>query len=327
LLWWTLRDIHPGELAEHFGRANPWLLVATAVAATLTFVVRTIRWRYILRLDDRPLPFAPLWHATAIGFMANNILPARSGEVARAFAAHKMTSVSFPAAAATIGVARVMDGLTVTAFLIIAAIAGGFTRSTQIGPLNLGHLMTGTSLVFLVALAVAVFAVHNPTPALALADRMARVLPEKWRGAPVRILRGVLDGLEVLRDWRRFAIVTAWSFGVWTVNGMSFLFGLMAFHVDVPVSAAFVLQSLIAYGVAIPSSPGFFGPFEAVARATLALYGVAAVNAVSFAVGYHLVTFFPITFLGIWSLSRAHLHLTDLRRANPPPITAPASDG
>jgi uncharacterized membrane protein YbhN (UPF0104 family) len=67
--------------------------------------------------------------------------------------------------------------------------------------------------------------------------------------------------------------------------------------------------------VALPSSPGFFGVFEAVTRVTLALYGIEAGRAVSYALGYHFSTFVPITVLGIWSLSRAHLHLADLRAA------------
>jgi uncharacterized membrane protein YbhN (UPF0104 family) len=69
----------------------------------------------------------------------------------------------------------------------------------------------------------------------------------------------------------------------------------------------------VAFGVAIPSSPGFFGPFEALVRVTLALYAVPAAAAVSFAVAFHLAAFLPITLLGLWSLSRARLHMADLR--------------
>ena len=87
----------------------------------------------------------------------------------------------------------------------------------------------------------------------------------------------------------------------------------MAFRLPVPPSAALLLLGLVAFGVAIPSSPGFFGPFEAVTRATLALYGVTAAPAVSYAVAYHLAVFLPITALGLWSLSRAHLHLAELK--------------
>ena len=62
-------------------------------------------------------------------------------------------------------------------------------------------------------------------------------------------------------------------------------------------------------------SPGFFGQFEAICRVTLALYAVGTSPAVSFAIGFHLGGFVPITLLGLWSLSRAHLHLADLKRA------------
>jgi len=75
------------------------------------------------------------------------------------------------------------------------------------------------------------------------------------------------------------------------------------------------VQGVIGFGVALPSSPGFFGPFEAATRATLAIYGIGADQAVSYAVGYHVGGFIPITLLGLYSLSRTHVHLGELRRA------------
>src|SRR5207244_8277610 len=76
-----------------------------------------------------------------------------------------------------------------------------------------------------------------------------------------------------------------------------------------------LLQGIIGFGVALPSSPGFVGVFEAATRATLAVYGIGATRAVSYAVGYHLTTFVPITLLGLYSLSRMRLHLAELRAA------------
>ena len=201
---------------------------------------------------------------------------------------------------------------------------GGFTTQTTIGPFTLGGLIAGTTALFVAILALGVAAVHWPALARTSTRSIAgALLPKKWADKSVAILDGLLDGLDVLRDWRRFAAVSALSLGVWGVNGLSFWFGLVAFNIDTPFTAAFVLQSLIAFGVALPSSPGFFGPFEAVTRATLSLYGVPGGLAVSFAVGYHLLTFLPITVLGLWSLTRARLHLTDLRHAPDAPETQP----
>ncbi len=88
----------------------------------------------------------------------------------------------------------------------------------------------------------------------------------------------------------------------------------------VPAVGAFLLQGIIGFGVALPSSPGYVGVFEAATRATLALYGIDATRAVSYAVAYHASTFLPVTLLGLYSLSRLRLHLAELR-------TAAATDG
>src|SRR5207244_3690085 len=78
---------------------DPLLLVLTVALATLTFPIRLIRWRVILRDErERPLPWLPLWYAVAIGFMANNLLPARAGEFARAYVASRQLPVRFTTA-------------------------------------------------------------------------------------------------------------------------------------------------------------------------------------------------------------------------------------
>ena len=114
-----------------------------------------------------------------------------------------------------------------------------------------------------------------------------------------------------------------WSLVIWTLYATSYLFVFRAFGIDVPPSAAFLLQGLIALGVALPSSPGFFGVMEAVIRATLGLYGVDSALSVSAAVTYHVGSFIPISVMGLWSLSRAHLHLADLRTASSRGTTVP----
>ena len=116
--------------------------------ATLRFLLVTERWRYILRLDGAVIPFRPLWHATAIGFMANNIAPARAGEVARAYVASAKTGVKFTAAVASIAVERIMDTGTIVVLLALAAAAGGFSAEATIGPFTIRKLQFVTGLPF-----------------------------------------------------------------------------------------------------------------------------------------------------------------------------------
>ena len=313
LLWWTLHDVALADVWNHMRRVRVgWFLAAVAVA-TLTFPLRAIRWRYLLQ-SEGPLPFGPLWHATAIGFMANNLLPARAGEFARAYAVSRMTPIRFSAAFASIAVERVLDGLTLVTMLTVAIWAGGFAAGTTVGGIALVDIARGAGVFFAGLLTVALVLVHWPGPALRAVRAVAgRILPRRWSEWLVSILEGILVGLDALKSPRRFAQVIFWSFLVWGTMAASFWLAFVAFDIRIPWTAALLLEALIGFGVAIPSSPGFFGPFEAVTRVSLALYGVPASRAVSYAVAYHLATFLPITLLGVWSLGRAHLHLTDLR--------------
>ena len=293
------------------------------LVATLTFPLRTLRWRFLLRIEGASLPVVPLWHATAIGFMANNLLPARAGEFARAFAAARLTGVRFSTALASVAVERIMDGIAMVALMTIAIYVGGFAPGARIGGLSVGQIAGAMALVFAMALAVAVVIVHRPEPALRLGRAiLRRVMPVALAEKAVTFAEGLVGGLDALRSLPRFLAVAAWSIAVWGTYALSFSLCFMAFDIQMPWASPFLLQALIGFSVAIPSSPGFFGPFEAATRGTLALYGIDARLAVSFAVAYHIGTFIPISVLGLWSLYRSHLHLADLRRgASPPPVT------
>jgi uncharacterized protein (TIRG00374 family) len=316
LLWWTLRDVSLAEVWHEIRGVHPGWLGITIVLATCTFPLRTIRWRYLLRLEGEALPLVPLWHATAIGFMANNLLPARAGELARAYAARRLTGVRFTTAFASIAVERVLDGIVLVALLTVATWAGGFDATTEVGSVTIGGIVRGASLVFGGLLVAALVVVHWPHFAMSVVRRAtALLLPARWSNRLVAVADGLVQGLEALRRPADFAMVIVWSFAVWCTGAASFWAAFQAFDIAAPWSGALLAQALVAFGVAIPSSPGFFGPFEALTRVSLGLYGVPARTAVSLAVGYHIATFAPITVLGIWSLSRAHLHLADLRGA------------
>jgi len=316
LLWWVLHDVSISEVLSHIRTANPVWFVLAVTAATLTFPLRTIRWRYLLRYEGAPLPFAPLWHATAIGFMANNLLPARAGEFARAYAARQLTGVRFSTAFASIAVERILDGITLVALLVVAIMIGGFQASATVAGMSVERMATVGGLLFGGMLLVAMIVVRWPAASVDLGRRLFhRVLPDGLATRLTAMVEGLIEGLEALRTPQRLAVVLFWSLIVWAMNATSFWLAFLAFGLSLPWSAALLLQSVIAFGVAIPSSPGFFGVFEGAARASLALYGVAATAAVSYAIGYHLGGFLPITLLGLWSLWRANLRLGELRGA------------
>ncbi len=316
LLAWALHGISAPDLIGHLERANVGLLIVAVALATLTFPLRTVRWRLILRdVSGRGYPLRPLWHATAIGFMANNLLPVRAGEFARAYVAQQQLPVRFSTALASVGVERVFDGLLLVGLMTLAIAAPTFPRHADIGHTSVAGLATGAAAFFGLLLVVAVLVVHRPAPWLGLLRRATHaILPTPIADRITHIAEGLVAGLEVLKSPARFAAVVLWSVVLWVVNAAAFAVCFRAFGLAVPVEGAFLLQGIIGFGVALPSSPGFVGVFEAATRLTLAIYGVDATRAVSYAVAYHVSTFLPITLLGFHSLSRTRLHLTELRR-------------
>src|SRR6266516_2639839 len=313
----------PSTRPASTSRASRWAwVVGLAVAlATLTFPLRTLRWQLILReVGGKRFRLLPLWHATAIGFMANNLLPVRAGEFARAYAAQQQLPVRFSTALASVGVERVLDGLLLVGLMTLAIASPAFPGHARIGTTSVSGLATGAAAFFGAVFVVAVLVVHRPAPWLALLQRVTHaVLPTRFAERLTQIAEGLVAGLEVLKSPTRFAGVVAWSLVQWLVNAAAFAVCFRACGLAVPPEGAFLLQGIIGFGVALPSSPGFVGVFEAATRVTLAIYGIDATRAVSYAVAYHLSTFVPITLLGLYSLSRLRLHLGELRAAGDAP--------
>ena len=325
LLAWVLYKIDPRKVWADAQHANGWLLLLTVFVATLTFPVRAIRWRSILREGNgQPFPFMPLWHAMTIGFMANNLLPARAGEFARAYVASRQLPVRFTTALGSIGVERIFDALVMLALMAVAIAAPSFPAHALVRGRSLSTIAASTALLFGLLLAVALLMANRPGPWLAFIERFARrVLPVSAADRPIRFLDGIIQGLVVLNSPARFAGVVLWSLVLWITNAAAFAICFRAFGLHIPIEAALLLQGIIGFGVAVPSTPSFLGVFEAATLLTLKLYSVDPSLAVSYALTYHLTTFLPITLLGLWSLSRLHLRLRDLGSAPPPPPSPP----
>jgi uncharacterized membrane protein YbhN (UPF0104 family) len=116
---------------------------------------------------------------------------------------------------------------------------------------------------------------------------------------------GFLAGLGSLHDTVTFAKALAWSVVVWVNLSVSIWLGLLAFDITTPgLLGSVFLQSVIAFAVAAPSSPGFFGVFEAASRLGLGVYDIPATDMVSFATSYHILTFIPVTLIGLWYIRR-----------------------
>ena len=316
LLWWVLRDVSAASVWAELSRSDPWLFFWATVGATIIFPIRAMRWRVILEPVAPKIPFGPLWRATAIGMMINNVLPARAGELARAYAlTREVPAVPFSTSLASLVVDRLFDAIVLLALGLVAFMDPAFPSEATIAgqPLKdwaLGGIALTGGLLALVYLLV--FFPRALIAAFAFCSR--RVSPRLEERGKVTLQR-FSDGLSVMRSPRRFALVFGWTLLHWLVGGAATWLGFLAVGIDLPFSASLFVQAVTAFGVALPSAPGFFGVFEAIAVITLAVYGVSAALATSWAIGFHILTFIPITLIGAYYFVRLGMHFRDLKAA------------
>jgi uncharacterized protein (TIRG00374 family) len=313
LLWWAFHGVQWAEVRRAVSTANPALVIVAVLLGNCIFPLRAFRWRPILDPVAPNLPYGALWRATAIGMMANNVLPGRIGEIVRAYALARETTVPFSASFASIVVDRVFDAVIVLLLMVAAMFAPSVPSHELIGGRPASNY-AGTGVFVVAVLAVAVYAiVFFPDRLIGLFEAFARRLAPRLEERGRRLLRSFADGLGVLRHPGRFAVVFAWALALWLVQPVAFYLMFRALGIDVPFSAAVFLQGLIVFGVAVPSTPGYFGPFEVASIAGLAIYGVSNSLAVAWALAFHILSLLPITIIGLYYLARSGLHLGELR--------------
>jgi glycosyltransferase 2 family protein len=313
LLWWAFHDIAWSQVAVEIRRANLWLLLLSALAATGIFPLRALRWRIILDPVEPNLPFEPLWRATAIGMMVSNVVPARAGELARAYAlSRQVDRVPFSTAFASLAVDRVFDALIVLMLMFGAMMMPSFPAGAA-GKV-VGYALGGA--VFVTGVVIVLYAiVFFPQQIISIFELVARRVAPGFEERGRAILVKFANGLSVLRSPRRFVAVFFWALLHWLLNAVAFWLGFFAVGVRAPFGMALFAQGLIAIGVAFPSSPGFFGTFEALGKFALGLYGIPQAPAVTWAIGFHLLSFIPITLIGAYYFARVGLSFSELSRA------------
>lgn len=312
LLWWALRDVSVAEVAGRIRRADPVLFGGAVLVMLAGFWTRAIRWGILLSPVAGRVPFRSLLAATFIGFGVNNVLPARIGEFARAYSLSRQEPVKTGSSFATLVIERLLDGVALISLLFISMASSSFPSAeggmdVRSGALAAAVVMAGVGVALYIGVAA---------PALAgrIARSVLRLFPERLRDPTLSALRSFALGLAVLKSPRLFLVSALLAFGQWAFLATSYQLGYLAFGIhSVPYTGAVFLQSLISLAVAIPSSPGFFGPFEAGARIGLGIWGVPAEQAISFAIGFHIAGFIPVTLIAIYYIWRLNLSWSQMR--------------
>jgi len=303
-----------------------WLVPAVAVYF-LGVAARTWRWHYMLR-HLRPIGLWPLFRLVCIGYMGNNIYPARAGELLRSYVLRREYGVRMSASLATVLVERLFDGLVMLLFVFVALpfVALNDALAVFRGPIAaLTILFVGALVVFLAIAARPALARRLYTPLL------LRVLPATAAARALAVAERFMHGLESLARGREVVAIFATSVLVWLFETAKYWFVMHAFPFDVSFFTLMLMNGIVNLATTIPGPPGHWVTFDAPGIAVLAAAGVDQDVATAYTLVLHVALWLPITLLGAFFLSRDHLSPRQARAAveryDPPEGGTPPTEG
>lgn len=307
-LYLALRGLHLEDIWGALEGANyVWLLPGVAIYFVAVWA-RAWRWHYLLR-PVKVVSTRTMFPIVAIGYMGNNIYPARAGEVLRAVVLRRRTGVSVSASLATIIVERVFDGVVMLAFVFLnlpelarLTAASGFVGSIQ-------TLAILGAVAFSAALAVFLLAAMFPVQAeRVLAWLAERLVPSRFRERLLGYAMRFLSGLECLRSPREALMIFMTSVVIWLLETGKYWFVMHAFPFEVSFFTLMLMNGIVNLATTIPSAPGYVGTFDAPGIAVLSAYGVGRAIAAGYTLVLHVALWLPITALGAYYLAREGIH-------------------
>jgi uncharacterized protein (TIRG00374 family) len=323
-LYFVFRGIEWHTMLATVRSANYSYLVAACILNLSTIWLRAERWKYLLE-PIKTLHFQRLVPATMIGFMANNILPARAGEFIRAYMIGRKENISKTGAFATIILERVCDMATILVFLVIVLLSVKFPQAVNSASQDTFAGLFSPALMQKAGLLSTVFVAglvgflvilkEFPQVTIRFVQILLTPFPDSLTHKVLDLMESFREGLQVLKTGTHLIYLIFWSALVWLVSVSAGWFVLRSFNLDVPFMSAMFIVVLISFAVALPSSPGYVGPFHAAVLAGVLLFqpdldkGAVA----GIAIVYHLMTIGPITLGGVYYLWKEQMSFSEIQ--------------
>jgi uncharacterized protein (TIRG00374 family) len=312
-LWLSMRDVDPRAVWQVLQRANYLGFVAVVGTTLLGFWLRALRWRSLIA-HPRRLGLGALFSATMIGFMANNTLPLRLGELVRPWALARREGLSKSTLLATIVVERAVDMMSLLAILGLALLVHPISEATEAGRMTrAGATVLVSACVLLTVLVIGLE--RQPRLAHTVIARLAAPFPEGIRDRVTRMLTHFLEGLGLFRNVRRLLWVFLLSFVMFGVVAAGLQASLWAVGIQLPWYAGLIMLVVTAIGIMVPAAPGYIGTMNVACIAGLALFQVGKEAAVPFSWFYWASQWAPVTLVGLLYLQREGLSLRSLGQA------------
>jgi glycosyltransferase 2 family protein len=314
-IWVLLRSVDVGAAIDVLRGANLATVGLMVLTVFLDVGFRGARWRALLA-PIRVLPYRRVLGYTYVGYLANNILPARLGELVRSHALGEGEGMSRPTVLGTVVVERIVDTV------IVVAVAGAAVLVLGVGGVVSTAVVLGAGFVGLLVVGLLVAVQSHRLPGAervaALAERAPRLL---------HLGRRLRDGLAVVGRPRAIAAALGFSALAWIFSITSFIVGGAALGLQLSFAQGALLSSGVALATIVPSGPGYLGTFELTAVGIATQFGVGADSAFAMALLVHALILFVTSVGGAVAALRLGVGFGTGPRESGEPGSESVSDG
>lgn len=314
-LFLLFRKIDFAKLGAAF-REMDYRFIPPAILLTfVSYYLRAVRWKYLL-LPIKQTRLGNLFPSTLIGYMANNLLPARLGEFVRAYSLGQKEKIGTPAVFASLVVDRLCDGFTILLVLLITF----FTIKLPPGMEHIQKgLVTGGYVTFTLYVAVLAFLAllkSRTDWTVGLVTRILAPFAPRLAEQVATQLRHFISGiLFPSRPREVFAVALSslfiWAAAIWPVDLV-----LRSFGVTLPITASMFIMVFLVFAVMVPASPGFVGTYHFACVTALSAFELRSEQALSIALVAHGLSFFPVIVAGLYCLWRDKMSLKNISAEN-----------
>lgn len=307
------REIDFNQLANAF-KTLKWSYLLLALLITfISYSFRAVRWHYLI-LPQKTASPRNLISATIICYMANNLLPARLGEIIRAYVLAEKENLETSSVFATLVLDRLFDGFSVLVILVLTF----FTVQLPPGMEKVqSALVSGGYITLTLYIAVIIFLVFLKRSTNATLKLLAAILnpfPEKISSAIIPLLGSFISGIRLTSKPGELVALLVSSALIWATATWPIDLLLKAFGINLPIAAASFILVFLVFAVMVPASPGYVGTYHAACMYGLMAFNVSKEQALSVALVMHALNFFPVIFVGFLFLWTEKISFSTLGR-------------
>lgn len=282
------------------------------VAAML--IVRGHRWSLFLKPLEK-IRVIPLFWSTAIGFGVNNILPARLGEVARAYSLSKKSHLKFGEAFGSVVVERLYDTFSVLFLFVICLFVFDFPDLSKLVGRSQNEIAVLFGISACVLLSGVLLLKVKTDFMLKIGGFFLRPLPDRISKKILDTLRAFINGLTQTKNPFEVVWILVLSFGLWIISAYTVWLVVDACHVRLDIAQTMVVLMSLVVAVSIPAAPGYAGTYHYLASTALMLVtGIGKEEAISIATMIHATNYIPQTVLGLGGLAYEGIKISEVKK-------------